>query len=388
MDGVSENAADPAKCSVTLSSSSPHQLDEEVTYTITLRDQYSRPCKYRQIITAEGKSLIKGAVTPARISHVTYSQCKVTIQPLNRGRHEITIRVNSHLIGRGPLRLYVVSPLPRISKPRPAKIVNGVGRPWGVAIDSEGRVIVTHPQLHIVSVFSSSWKQQFSIGGKSGEGKGQFDTPRGVAVDHHGNIYVADSCNNRVQKFNKSGSFVCSSEQETRSGCVQLPTGIAVSGHNEVYVCDGHAHCIQVFTTDLAPLRTLGSKGKGEGQLFHPTGVAIDDGRGSVYVADQGNHRVMMMTRHGDYIRSFTCGQGGEVWFPTGVAMDTLSSLVYVTDCKHKCVHIFTPDGTHVHSFGQNGTQSGEFSSIGGVAVNLDSFLLVCDDIVNRIQLF
>ena len=263
-----------------------------------------------------------------------------------------------------------------------------MGRPWGVATDVDGRNIVTHPQLHKVSVFTSSWQQQFSIGSRLGEQQGQFDTPRGVATDCYGNIYIADSCNNRVQKFDKNGQFICSSSDQVKKGRVQLPTGIAVSDHNEVYVCDGHAHCVMVFSADLSLLRTLGCKGTREGQFHHPTGIAIDNSRNVLYVADQGNHRVCMLSQQGTFIRSFTCGKGGEVWFPTGVAVDVLSSLVYVTDCRHKCVQIFACDGTHIHSFGQPGNQSGEFNSIGGVAVNIDGFLLVCDDINNRIQLF
>ena len=389
MDGVLESVADPSRCVVTSTSSTPVQLDEDISYTVTLRDQYNRPCKHRQIVTAEGKSLIKGVITPARVTHLSYSQCKINFRPTTRGHHEVAIRVNSRLIGRESLKLYVAAPLARIPKPRAQKIVNGMGRPWGVATDHDHRIIVTHPQLHKVSVFSSSWQQQFSIGSRLGDKQSQFDTPRGVATDSHGYIYIADSCNNRVQKFDKNGKFVRSStnHHEQAKFSIQLPTGIAVSNHGEVYVCDGQAHCILVFDTDLTPLRTLGSK-RGEGKLHHPTGVAVDDSRGVVYIADQGNHRICMMSRQGDFITSFTCGKGGDTWFPTGVAIDTLSSLVYVTDCKHKCVQMFSREGTHVHSFGQIGTQSGEFSSIGGVAVDMNGFLLVCDDINNRIQVF
>ena len=390
MDSAQEAAADPSKCSISTSSTIA-QLDYDVSYTVTLRDQYNRLCKHKQIVTAEAKSLTKSTAIPAKVTHLSYSQSKVTFQPTTRGRHEIAIRVNSRLIGKTPLELYVACPLSRVAKPRPNKKVNGMGRPWGVATDGNGRIIVTHPQLHKVSVFSSSWQQQFSIGSRLGEKHGQFDTPRGVATDCHGNIYIADSCNNRVQKFDKNGKFICSSSEQTKgadTGCIQLPTGIAVSDRNEVYVCDGHAHCIMVFNAELTLVRTLGCKGTKEGQFHHPTGIAVDNSRSVVYVADQGNHRVCMLTQQGTFIRSFTCGKGGEAWFPTGVAVDTLSSLVYVTDCRHKCVQMFACDGTRIHSFGQAGNQSGEFNSIGGVAVNMDGFLLVCDDINSRIQLF
>ena len=82
-------------------------------------------------------------------------------------------------------------------------------------------------------------------GVRSGTGNGQFNIPEGVATDESGNVYVADTGNQRIQKFDADGNF----------------------------------------------LTTWGSEGSGNGQFEGPVGVATD-GSGNGYVVDSGNNRI------------------------------------------------------------------------------------------------
>ena len=64
--------------------------------------------------------------------------------------------------------------------------------------------------------------------GSPGTGNGQFDIPSGIAVDNSGNVYVADTANNRVQKFDASGNFVTKwGSFGTGNGQFNVPSGIA-----------------------------------------------------------------------------------------------------------------------------------------------------------------
>jgi DNA-binding beta-propeller fold protein YncE len=79
--------------------------------------------------------------------------------------------------------------------------------PSGIAIDSSGNAYVAD--------FGNNRIQKFDLSGTflgkwgiNGGGDGQFRDPRGIAVDSSGNVYVADSGNNRIQKFTSTGSFV------------------------------------------------------------------------------------------------------------------------------------------------------------------------------------
>ena len=97
-------------------------------------------------------------------------------------------------------------------------------------------------------MFSPSGEKMLSFG-KQGSGQGQFQHPRGVAVDGEGNILVVDSANNRIQ----------------------------------IFIAEGH------FT------KTVGSNGSGPLQFFHPAGIMLNVYNNSVYVVDKGNCCVQIL---------------------------------------------------------------------------------------------
>jgi tripartite motif-containing protein 71 len=73
--------------------------------------------------------------------------------------------------------------------------------------------------------------------GKPGIGYGQFIRPLGIAVDLSNNIYVADSDNNRIQKFDNSGKFTTKiGSAGSGKGQLLVPAGVAVNSSGNVYV--------------------------------------------------------------------------------------------------------------------------------------------------------
>jgi tripartite motif-containing protein 71 len=116
--------------------------------------------------------------------------------------------------------------------------------------------------------------------------------PHGIAVDASGNIYVADTLNHRIQKFDSSGNLVTKWGSEgTGDGQFISPIGVAVDTSDNVYVADSDNHRMQKFNSDGTFLAKWGSYGTGDGQFNYPTGVAVD-ASGNVYVADSSNDRI------------------------------------------------------------------------------------------------
>ncbi|MCX9082421.1 MAG: PGF-pre-PGF domain-containing protein, partial [Candidatus Methanoperedens sp.] len=75
--------------------------------------------------------------------------------------------------------------------------------------------------------------------GSSGSDDGQFDGPEGVAVDNEGNVYVADTGNNRIQKFNSSGIFLTRwGSSGSGDGQFDSPEGVAVDSDGNVYIAE------------------------------------------------------------------------------------------------------------------------------------------------------
>ena len=132
--------------------------------------------------------------------------------------------------------------------------------------------------------------------GSSGSGEGQLASPRGIAVDGSGNVYVVDAGNNRIQVFSTEGEFL-------RKWSEVRPRGIAVDGSGDVYVTSScqkpSASEVQVFNSGGDLLR----RWRGVQQhLNNPQGIAVD-AIGNVYVADTGNNKLRVFTSSGEFLR-------------------------------------------------------------------------------------
>ncbi len=111
----------------------------------------------------------------------------------------------------------------------------------------------------------------------------------GVAVDSLGNVYVADTDNNRIQKFNSTGIFITKwGSPGSGDGQFEHPRGVAVDSLGNVYVADSNNNRIQKFSSTGTFITKWGSPGSDDGQLWVPVGVAVDS-TDNVYVARSGN---------------------------------------------------------------------------------------------------
>ena len=134
----------------------------------------------------------------------------------------------------------------------------------------------------------------------------QFANPTGVAVDSSGNLYVADSSNNRIRKITPGGvvSTLAGSTEGYHDATgtkaqFSYPTGVAVDSSGFLYVADQGDHRIRkiiIATREVTTIAGSGTPGYKdatgtEAQFSNPTGVAVDSS-GNVYVADANNHRI------------------------------------------------------------------------------------------------
>jgi hypothetical protein len=113
--------------------------------------------------------------------------------------------------------------------------------------------------------------------------------PRGLALDAHGNLVVADELNKRVQVLGPEGQFV----RVIGHGQLETPVYVAVDPHGLIVVSDYGKHCVWVFDEEGALVQRFGERGSASGQLIEPMGVAVD-AWGNIVVADGGNHRVQV----------------------------------------------------------------------------------------------
>jgi DNA-binding beta-propeller fold protein YncE len=170
-------------------------------------------------------------------------------------------------------------------------------RPNGIAIDkARGRIYVvdtgSREKDHDVKVYDLAGKRIGVIGGPAGGDFGRFNYPTYVTVDAVGNVYVSDTLNSRVQKFDPEGQFVTSFGQlGTNWGEFDKPKGVAVDTFGNVYVADSGWSNIQIFNPKGQILLFFGGRGPVPGMMKNPLAVAIDKSN-KIYVGDYLNHRI------------------------------------------------------------------------------------------------
>ena len=171
-------------------------------------------------------------------------------------------------------------------------------RPNGLAIDkARGRMYVVDTgardgKEHKVKIYDMQGKRIGTIGDAQGGGFGQFSYPTYVTLDASGNVYVSDTLNSRVQKFDPEGKFVTSFGQlGTNWGEFDKPKGVAVDSFGNVYVADSGWSNVQIFNPKGQILLFFGGRGPVPGMLKNPLAVAIDKSN-RIYVGDYLNHRI------------------------------------------------------------------------------------------------
>lgn len=247
--------------------------------------------------------------------------------------------------------------------------------PSGISLDMMGNIFVTDGN-RIRKINSNGVVSTFAGSGDFGyfDGTGamaQFKSPKGVAVDAIGNVYVADKNNNRIRRINSSGTVSTLAGSWSRNNSVgggysdgtgteaqfYYPEGVAVDGAGNVYVADASNNRIRKITpsgvvTTLAGNNDKGSAdGAGSAALFnYPSGVTVD-GAGNVYVADAGNNCIRRITLSG--VVSTIAGNGNSGYYdgagataqfnrPWGIAVDNVGNI-YVADVGNNRIRKITP---------------------------------------------
>jgi uncharacterized repeat protein (TIGR01451 family) len=315
----------------------------------------------------------------------------------------------------------------------------GLDRPSGVAVDASGN-------LYIADDFNERIRKVSTAGiittvagngsyGYSGDGgpatSAQLLNPQGVAVDASGNLYIADTYDNRVRKVSAAGIITTVAGAgpygysgdggPATSAQLYLPYAVAVDASGDVYIADSHNDRIRKVSA-AGIITTAAGNGSccyaGDGgpatsaQLWSPSGVAVDTS-GDLYIADAGNNRVRKISAAG-VIRTVagngTCpnagfavecysGDGGAATSaqfsdPSGVAVDASGDL-YITDTYNNRVRRVSAAGTITTvagngSYGYSGdggpATSAQLGFPSGVAVDAGGNLYIADAGSGRVR--
>lgn len=254
--------------------------------------------------------------------------------------------------------------------------------PVGIATAPSGDVYVTDTLNDAVlrfqadGTFVGQW-------GSAGAGAGQLNMPTGLAVADNGDVFVADTLNNRIQVFDPDGVLLGGWGTEgPGNGEFSRPIGLAFSPIGKLLVADTYNDRIQKFDPDGTYLTQFGESGDGDGRFNRPVGIAAGP-NGRLYVTDNGNRTVQVFAADGTFLEDWNIGLNG----PTGIATDDFGN-VFVSDSYNDLVHILDADGHWVDWWGGAGTEVGRFDTPGGIATDAAGNVYVSDTYNKRVQVF
>ena len=267
------------------------------------------------------------------------------------------------------------------SRDKPVSVISKLGYPEGVAVSSNGIIAVAEHNKHTISIWYSNEKG-INIQGIIQQ---QLKSPRGVALTPDDHILVTGI--HRLQKFSFDGHYVkCIGSYKAGPDPLQFncPRGLAIHPvTGQVFIADSRNNRIQVLNADLSFSHCFTTER--DNKLNEPYDVAFDN-EGCIYVADYGNDCIKKFSSDCCYLAQFgSRGSGlGQMWTLTSVTIDT-HNLVYVTELNNHRISIFNTSGEFIHCFGKYGTGEMEFNSPHGIAVDLLGNLYVSDSSNHRI---
>ena len=209
------------------------------------------------------------------------------------------------------------------------------------------------------------------------KGEQRLNQPHGICANSRGDVYVADSGNNRIVRlFNPAHKlqFVTAIGSAGKEpGQFQYPLQVALDSHGTIYVSDSQNHRIQVFDRENKFLFAFDNMGK----LLNPTAITVTDleekfkhhGEIFLVVIDSADQRISKFDLQGKLLRSIHCHDFGYTQAKLEYVCLDYYNQVLITDSRNHCIHKLDHDLNYIVSFGREGDNDYEFNKPRGITI-------------------
>ena len=277
----------------------------------------------------------------------------VSLSPQVRGRHDLIVKVKNEEIAGSPFRVFVKVPLSQLG--RIVREIGGslINRPWGIAINNKQQLVVAEAGGKKITIMERDGKKVQTIE------CAEFRGPRGVATAVDGAIYVTDTDEECLFKFNSKGKLLKTFCNEI----LQMPYSVKII-QNQLYVVDNARQIVKIFDRDCNVVGTIQIK-------ECPNPWDITEGPDGLYIA--GEKKISVYSHDGVFIHHLNLQPSSLKlsWF-RGICFDSSGHNIIASDCDYG-VYIFKPSGECVGH-----VVSSDVIHPAGVTVDEDGIVYVC----------
>ncbi|MCI5157889.1 MAG: hypothetical protein D3906_05505, partial [Candidatus Electrothrix sp. AUS1_2] len=243
--------------------------------------------------------------------------------------------------------------------------------PEGVAVDQEGNIFIADTEYHrirkvdangIITTVAGTGSAVGTIGDNGLATEAALYSPRGVAVDQEGNIFIADTWNQRIRKVDTNGIittvagtgsaagggyYINDDNRPATEAKLACPYDVAVDNAGNLFIADTYLHRVRRVSADGIITTVAGGNGLGslgdyglavKASLYYPQQITLDQA-GNLFIADTNHHRIRKVDTNG--IITTVAGNGHKgfsgdnvpptdtmLYFPTGIAVEQRGNII------------------------------------------------------------
>jgi sugar lactone lactonase YvrE len=336
-------------------------------------------------------------VSASALAAVALAVFVIALISLFGGARQATVDVQ-------PTPTPTITPTPSPTATPPAKLtwqiegeVDPLSGPSGITLDEQGNLYVVDASNDRLVKYDPAGKRLSQWGGH-GQGDGQFDFggqqnppgSGGVTVDQQGNIYVADTGNARVQKFDHDGKFLLKwGSQGEGEGQFGRLVGVVVDTQGNVYTAeDAPRSRIQKFDPNGKFLLQWATSPSTTGLPFSPDDIAIDS-QDVIYLVDLGSGSIQRIDSHGQFVDNWplTCGRQTVLMSPDSLAVDA-NGNVYVADHLANRICKYDHAGQFLAQWDVESIIGSPCGTMSGMIVDIQKNVYISDTPNNRVLKF
>jgi len=213
--------------------------------------------------------------------------------------------------------------------------------PESIFLDPGGYLYIADTGNHRVQKFDMSGEFLIQTGG-FGWGHDQFDTPQSIISINGLDVFVSDFYNSRIKRYDKNLNLVAifSVNNENNSKFnIDYAGPVCQSPFGNIYCLDRYDNKIIKYSLQGEPLSVIGDINSGTGRLIEPTSILIDS-KGTIFVSDKGSKCIKVYDLHGNFLHNI-----GKDFFEEPVSIiELFSKILLIYDRKKEELSLFTKE--------------------------------------------